>query len=90
MKSRKPLVVPALAGIIPCHLKAVQQTAHVDLLHALGCTSDSAPFIYIETEMGCLQIMRGCVPHFSERFADVVKRLLFVFEVNRTGTIITF
>ena len=44
MKSRKPLVVPALAGIIPCRLKAVQQTAHVDLLHALGCTSDSAPF----------------------------------------------
>ena len=27
MNSRKPFVVPALAGIIPCRLKAVQQTA---------------------------------------------------------------
>ena len=36
MKSRKPFVVPALAGIIPCRLKAVQQTAQYPLARASG------------------------------------------------------
>ena len=39
MNSRKPFVVPALAGIIPCRLKAVQQTAQsIDAIsyHATG------------------------------------------------------
>ena len=36
MKARKPFVVPALAGILPFRLKAVQQTAKTPSCNFLG------------------------------------------------------
>ena len=36
MKTRKPFVVPALAGILPFRLKAVQQTTRYPLACASG------------------------------------------------------